>query len=395
MAEFGDIGESLGDLSHGANAIELTEFKFPESAIQDAVSEINTDDLLSGLRSGDLEAKGGTVFNTTTGEVVDLSKVSDDLQDGNIIEVAEELGLPEEKIPPEVKSDIPAYEEAAKNLPINQTINLNVSLEDYAKKADNDVGVPKSGDDIEKLMKNDEKFEKEIKKLQEDAKDKGESKIKKASKWFKRLVVVAAAGAIGYELYEKVHDHACDMAGCWLVNIKSGEKCKIKSLSCGGNANDTCGTTTFPTPECKNGVCLDGSPCDSTKQCGPCIKWKGDCTADKKTDCCAKNQDPNTCCDKTAPSSCSGGTCGSFFSSSGGNCSDNCNSKNIHVPKGYKLVCNQGSFWAAWKDLGLPDPFSGSGIFSKIFHIIFAIVIFVVILIVVYGLFKFAGFVLR
>lgn len=367
----------------------------PESALPDVTNQIN-----ASLQLQEFDLKINATedgFSTTNGEAIDTEKVTQDLSEGNNVGALEDMGLPEDKIGPEAREAADEYKDIAENSPLNHTLNIKIETDNFAKKADDAVGEPKSGEDFKKLTEENEQMKKDIEKLKEDAKKNGS--VKKSGKWLTGLFLLGAGFTV-YELYEKIHNHACAMSGCWLVNIKTGKKCKIRSLS-GNNAHnsqsDYCSTTQFPTP-CVNGLCPGTKiPCDSSKPCPPCIQWQDSCTKTKTTDCCAKGANLETeCCAKVSSNYDGNGDCGSLFSDNSNNCSPNCDPSKIKIPKGYKLVCNQGGFWAAFSDLGFPDPFSDiGGIFGNILHIFLFIILVIIILAVVYGLFKFSSFFVR
>ena len=140
------------------------------------------------------------------------------------------------------------------------------------------------------------------------------------------------------ELYSFIKQHQDAMNGCWLVNSKTGDKCKILSFTCSADARNS--TESTPCALCTN--------CDSTLAFNNCPGLKcpqvtGDFPGTECSNCCDKSGN-NVSCVLNVPT-CTDG------------CDPSCNSSYPSLPPGFNMVCVNASWLQAFTDFlgGIPD----------------------------------------
>ena len=209
--------------------------------------------------------------------------------------------------------------------------------------------------------------------------------IKKTVEYGKKLgKFVAAASIVGgaaygaLELYNDIKKHQNAMNGCWYINIQSGEKCKIKPLTC--NESDTSN---------QSGYVLCNMRTDVTKQVqdslfNPCaIGVKPSNTGDFPGIYTATN--PST----TACANCTNCVVSSDCSPSDADCSSNCDPSKFNIPNGYTLKCVSVDFWGAADDL-IDGGLGGiDNTIGKILKIIISIIIGIVAVVLAVVIIKF------
>lgn len=208
--------------------------------------------------------------------------------------------------------------------------------------------------------------------------------IKKGGEYLQKLgKFVAAAGIVGgaafgaLELFNAIKKHQNAMNGCWYINIQSGEKCKIKPLTC--NESDTsdqsgysicsmCTDITIPNKSCFNPCAIGLKPTNSNNT------FPGIYTA----------TNPST----TACANCANCVVSSDCSPSDADCS-NCDPSKFNIPNGYTLKCVSVDFWGAADDL-IDGGLGGiDNTIGKILKIIISIIIGIVAVVLAVVIIKF------
>jgi hypothetical protein len=191
------------------------------------------------------------------------------------------------------------------------------------------------------------KIKKLVDDLQKSCKENPKEEVGRWKK-IKDAATIAALAAGGIAFYTAIKDHQNEMNGCWLVNIKSGQKCKVQPLTCDSGARNA--VSDAPCLICGNwsqSSCFNtcnGTQCNKTID-GICTPPPGNCcnttpsttppTSPTKIDCL--HNDPSTI----------QGNC-----DSDGMCSNLCNSSSYNnIQSGYSLVCSNVSWWGAAIDL--------------------------------------------
>lgn len=186
------------------------------------------------------------------------------------------------------------------------------------------------------------KLKKLVDDFQKSCKEKPDEEVGRWQK-IKDKGKIAALAVAGIGFYTAIKDHQDQMNGCWLVNIKSGEKCKVQPLTCDDGA--------------RNAV--------SNSACAICTNWSSQsicfnlCNGTQ----CDKNKDiicttPSNCCNTTPPTTpptpidCLPTEPDTSKCDSDGMCSNLCNSSSYNnIPSGWSLVCSNVSWWGAATDL--------------------------------------------
>ena len=185
---------------------------------------------------------------------------------------------------------------------LNELALLEIQGEELSKTVDTPTNEKELLDIVQSNKDLVEKIEKKLKSLK---------KNKTTGKWAKRALVGGAVIGLGTGLYTEIRNHQDYINGCWLINIKSGEKCKLHVLSCSNK--------------------LTEKECDPYTKCG--IDFTKPCF-DKNT--CVLRDAQNVCIKRI-------GECA-------GNCSKYCNKKLIKTPPNTKLICLNLTFWSAAED---------------------------------------------
>jgi hypothetical protein len=71
------------------------------------------------------------------------------------------------------------------------------------------------------------------------------SYIETSGKWLKRAALIGVTGLVVSNLVEAVNNYRSAMNGCWLINTKTGEKYKIRPLSCDPTSRDVKESTLY------------------------------------------------------------------------------------------------------------------------------------------------------
>lgn len=366
-----DFGSALVGLARDSGLVEAAGFPAADVEIEMADFKNNQAAFMQnelGMNPNDLQTQDGKI--SYQGKELDMSQVSDNLANGDIVSAFKDMGVTDPKILDNVSGFQDKYNETVKNSQrYKDQQNLAKSQADGKAQADALGGQPKDEADFEEKTK---KMQKEIddlqKKLEDDQKNGKNDSFCSGWKGGTKCLALGLTGVFSLAwLFKQVGDHACEMSGCWLVDSQ-GNKCKVSAMSC----NDQSGS---------GNVCTANTIVAGADFKNACIQYTPNCTA---TGSPAPFGQPDPCCATgpagTLPTSCSGGNCGIMGSSN--NCSQYCDCKKVKCPSGYNLTCVNASFWDAWNDLGLPNPFAGlSGIFSEIIKIIVYVVLGLLLLV--------------
>lgn len=319
MAECLDSITLLAERVRAVNiAREATETV--SSLLEDTNFYENMEDI--GL-SGETFTLDGDIGNITlrnNGEEVDLTGAIKNLSDhGDIIGAMKDL-----RVPDNVLSEPPIQRYAAKykvmweNQPGNLEIKYVEKIESMGENLERKLQAdPKNFDEFREFLKDKDVNRKfgEFKKQIDDARNEGTPF--QSGKWVKRVLLGGGIFVGALAIYNEITKHKDIMNGCWMVDVRSGKKCKIRSLTCTGISSDSAQHMCPIQNVCgDNGV----APCFASNTC---IKKRVDGT-----------------CERTI-GKCTTGTCNVLCSPA----------TTLNVPPGKKLQCVSVNFWGAAEDL--------------------------------------------
>jgi hypothetical protein len=253
-------------------------------------------------------------------------------------------------------------------------VNLN-KTQNQGTNVQNQAGEITSDNYNNKIRELEQKFNAKYKTLEEkwnETKTKGDNG---GGNWNKIKNFAKFAGiAFGsLELYNLVEDHKNAMNGCWLVNISTGDKCKILPLTCDSKARES------------GDLCNNCSVCPSGLTFNPCngIKCPDKTTSDFPGQGCSN------CCDIKTKSP--KGSCIPPTSSCDGNdgCDPLCGPSYPSLPSGFSMTCVNASWWQAFADVvgDIPDDISST--LSNILKWVLKIGIIILICIFLFFVVKF------
>lgn len=414
IADIRELAKSLSkDLEKGAVndaqkiASEWAEnFKEHGGAIEDiAIKQLPDGSFdVTGKRAGnDVNFNTKQLDTDLNGSIDDAGKATDP----NITRALESLGF--------TKSDFKEgdwdkiNETAIDSFRNGDYYKLNERFEKF-KKDMNGRPDPQDKNDFERQTKNNMD---EIKKRLEKMGDKG-------GEWVKTSLKYLLAGFGAFELYNAITQHQNKMNGCWLIDSKTGHKCKINTLTCNSECNDECtpaspsSSSSSSSDDCSQCVickkfmkspqsspqsppqCGSGSssgpqwnpcpphfakcPSPSTPPYGPPPAWstktKLGCSSNKKD--IPGDYNPETDISNSCSSGCPCITKELACPDTSKSCSDFCQTQNFALPSTFSLRCVNVSFWEAGNDFlqgGFGDIFGGIGAIVKKVLIIIVIVI--------------------
>lgn len=345
MAEFLEGISSLNDVVSRANettAIIGTE-ALEQSGFIDNIRQLGLDPTVFkvGGESGEIK-----VFNGDT--PLNLEEAANQMNNfGNLEGGLREMGLSDEVLNQDViKNFSKRYKVAWDNLQGNKDISIVKTTEEIGQNLADELGDPQNPDELENAL-NKSNFKENFLKESESVVDRMKRNIKEGKKttvgkWIKRGLAFGTGVAIISEIFFQIKQHQHAINGCWLVNKKTGSKCKVKSLSCGTSGGNN-----------NNLYCLPNT-CGHSGACFPtntCIKYNG-----------------NRC--MTRLGKCNSGTCGRY-----------CDNKYLSVPRGHKLVCVHVNFWGSASDM-IESALIPDGV--KWWLWIIAIIVLVVVVIIVF-----------
>jgi hypothetical protein len=295
------------------------------------------------------------------GKEVDFAKMKDAIFDGDLLGALEDGGVNPDEFTAKTRDEAAKFKTATEGS--GRYID-NANLEQdfsYGRQMGGELGetYKDEADWKEKTGKNKD-FDDAVEKEKEKAKEDPEKKY--CSKWTKVCYTAAALFAGGL-LFGIVEAHACKMSGCWLVENTSGAKCKVSALSCNKDNDDS---------DCPSGGVSVTLPATS------CVKFIPKCNK-KPPACCA----PGGTLGQQKTCDGSGGSC-NIITGTGGSCDPLCDCSKVTCPTGYHLHCVNASFWDAWNDMGLPNPFKGlSGLLGKIIKYVVLIIAIIIVVVIV------------
>ena len=358
-------------------------------------------------KSGEMTVKDGE------GNEINLTDIGKDLGEGNYRDAFEKLGFDEKTLDDDSFQDFfkkskANYDaqpgvQATENVAETQANGnkLTESLpEDVQDPPQNAAELEDRLSKVEGGDKTLDQMNERLKKIEANSKEGLPTKV---GRWVKYTIaagaVVGAGVGIGF-LVDAINKHMHKMNGCWMVNLKTGDKCKIEVLTCNADnrspevfssgeaqkcdmcdSYDNCqsawkaGTPTFnpcvigskPKSICSNGKCsvtgLQGSKPDET------CKTDSDC-GDRPGKYVPNATDPSKACPncEVCAVQCPGDA----------SCSTQCNCGKFQCYPGYKLTCVNVDFWGAAEDyLGEPLKF-GEATLKKVLMILLYIAIGIV-----------------
>ena len=226
--------------------------------------------------------------------------------------------------------------------------------------------VPKSDVDITQNTKDS---------IKEAVKDKDPNQS--AGKWVKSgikygaILALLTAGGIG--LYEAVKHHQDAMNGCWIINMTTGDKCKITQLTCDQSAKNN-----IPDGVNTCALCVDIT---NLQTCGPLFFDPCPIGGKAINPSPAFFPDSGKNCDKTV----SDYTC----KDSDTDMCKNCDSTIYNLIGNTKMICVNVDWWGALEDIiGKPADEAITGITNTIFNILKWVAIGILILLVLYIIYR-------
>lgn len=301
-------------------------------------------------------------YQLVRGDVmIDRLEVVKALNSGDIVALLESLGITED----EMKSSRLTtdqfrqhYKKAYKDQLGIKLIDRRLEEVELSDRLTRELGTPRSSEEFEAIVRNRADVKVQLDAFEKQLAKKG---VLKTKGWLKRTVKLAMIGAGVGGLWALIDGHRKAMNGCWLINVRTGEKCKISTLTCNGNTVGECS-------ESATHVC--GSYLLSAKNTEPCYA---------RTKCMKK--DPMTGeCIETLKQACD------VVSKKGESCSKYC--EHINTPAGYKTLCVSADFWGAAKDLVSTLALSTTGWLKTILLGVAVLVVVVVAAMVVVRLLK-------
>lgn len=327
MADFGEI---LADIANRLNEFNESGVRIDKNLLEETNFYSQMTDMgLSGV-DGNFAISGdpGHYDFTNGGEKINIDEAVNDIHNhGDIIASLEELHIPEDVFDsPPVKEYASAYKNNWNHLPGNQDIEGVEETMNNGKVLEEETqSDPKNPKDAETHATDE--LKKEVDKLKKDLEKNGKASV---GKWVKRTIIFGG-GALGLlYLYNEILNHQKIMNGCWLVDIKTGEKCKLPQLTCHNLSDEELPYV-----------------CKPYFECGP-----------KHISKCFPNN--TTCTEKVCDARCS-------------------NNSTIEVPPNKRLQCVEVNFWGAASD------FLKTNLFDIKFwlYIGLAVALFIVIILVI------------
>lgn len=301
------------------------------------------------------EGDPGNVRLTNNGEPVDLDGAIKNVKNyGDVLSAMRDLKVPEDVIN---EGPVQRYAAEYKVKWDNQPGNLDIKSVDYIEDTGKEIETkleadPKSYAEMKEALGKDKSLSNELNNRFDELKRKVEDSRRsgkecKVGRWIKRVVFSGGILVGGLEIFNEINKHRMLMNGCWLVDIRTGEKCKIGPLTCHKISSEEIKYLCGPYNVCgQDGLspCFDQNTCVKRAKNGTCDQTIGKC--------------------KT------------------GNCNALCSQdSSLKVPSGKRLKCVSVNFWGAAEDF-LGETLTG--IFGKNFwwYIGAGFVVFVVILII-------------
>ena len=264
-------------------------------------------------------------YQLVRGDVaIDPVRVVRALNSGDVVGVLESLGMTDVELRSSklmLKEEVfrRRYKQAYEAQPGIQLIRRHLDKVKLSERLTREWGDVRTSEALEAIVRDRAEVKAQLDAFRKRVTKQGAVKTKG---WLKRTVKLAMLGAGVGGLWALIDGHRKAMNGCWLINVKTGEKCKISTLTCHGNAYDECSASATH---------LCGSYLQAAKNMQPCYAV---------TKCMKKDPVTGECLE-TLREACAG--------KEGQSCSKYC--EHINTPVGYKTLCVSADFWGAAKDL--------------------------------------------
>jgi len=272
-----------------------------------------------------------------------------------------------------------------------EIINGGQQLDDFFKKQDQEMTQTPAAKALQAAYDAEKKTEKKTdptsdKDLDDSTKDKikevvnetlkQKDKNESAGKWVKSgikygfILALLAAGGAG--LYEAVSHHQDAMNGCWIMDMTTGQKCKVTELTCAQGPK-----INIPDGDSKCGLCVDIT---NPQSCGsldfnPCL------IGGKATKPPTEEPFPDSGknCDTVAE----------YCKDSDTQVCKNCDPSLYNLIGNSKMVCVNVTWWGALEDLiGGPLDTAISATITMILNILKWTAVGIVILLVLYIIYR-------
>ena len=257
---------------------ELTEAFIEDSGIKKSLEGI-------GVRQEfKVKTVDGKKTLTNNDRPVDLSGAIRNIENyGDIAAALTDLNVPNEVIESgPVRRFTTSYKERWESLPGNEDIKLVQEFDETGDRIETQTGAqdPTTPAEVQDILLKNEKLAKDFSdKIDAIRRKAGRGDKVSVGTWVKRGLTLGAGVITGVLIFSEILKHRAVMNGCWLVDIRTGEKCKISTLSC--DVKRRCDT------HCgEYNVCgIDGlSPCFAATTCvrrnastGVCVQTIGVC----------------------------------------------------------------------------------------------------------------------
>jgi hypothetical protein len=327
------------------------------------------------------DPESGKTFNTRELQKDLLGTIEDEVKPPDLAKAFSDIGVPDSAMDTQDFKNMDAN--AKSSFEETKTAKEAESVNESTSTGENmgeNVGEPEGATDEEATEDMKEKLDKagKTEKMNETI-EKVKSGAKNLGRWILYTGLAGVAGFGALEFYKSVKQHQNAMNGCWLIKMSTGEKCKIRALSCGEGEMDQNNGQDFQ--ECQ--MCPDVTTCKDLQVFNPCL------TGIKATN--SKQPFPGTYTEGADPSkACS--NCSSCVSSKSCNnevCSKMCNTSSFVLPTGYSLKCVSVNFWGAFDDIVDGGLGSIDNLFKQIIKVMIWIVVAIVAIIIVYYIIKF------
>lgn len=314
-----ELLEGMYRLLGGLEERELSESLLEESGFARSLEEI-------GIRQKfEIETIEGRKVLTNGDRPVDLLGAIRSIENyGDITSALVDLNVPSEIIESgPVQRYSASYRERWARQPGNLDIELVQEFDATGDAIEAETGAPDptSVQDVDAILRSNETLAKKFSEKVDALKRKlsGGDRVSVGT-WVKRGLTFGAGLITAGLIYTEIMKHKMAMNGCWLVDIRTGQKCKISTMTCTGKRDD--GDTSRDKSCGEFNVCgRDGlSPCFET------------------TTCTRRNAATGACVETIGK--CSTGTCHSL-------CTFN---TSLRLPPGKRLQCVSVNFWGAAED---------------------------------------------
>ena len=360
-----DIGKvDIGGSLHLAKMLDDVNLKID---VGKNIPEIKTDLGNLGFDSSKLDIQGETI--NYEGKTMKITELSDSIKKGDMGPLFELSG--EKLDATAVKSYNTRFLDAnpgaveIKNLETAKVDGGKIQESiDSGNVMDTEVNTPEKVEVETKINEGkteNAKLDEDINKINEEVKKNSDISYGTYVKTSVKLGIIASGVFL---LTKFIKEHQKAMNGCWMINLKTGDKCKVTNLCCGdtNKSGKMCEQTPTSCTQYNNRgekqenktSCFTDAACVTVNESGNCaetISSKGDKCKGKKT------------------------------------CSIYCDSSKIEVPEGFQISCVNVDFYGAMADV-VATPFNVAGdLIKKVINIakyIFFGVVILIGLIIIY-----------